>query len=222
VKNKEGLFLIFLIFILLFLVIFKPIYGWKLRQFLGFNNQSQDSLETLKNENIKLQSELAQLSSMQSDIQNGAKNYIGAMVYSEYPMNFKNEITLNVGSDQGVSVSKAVLFGNSFIGKTIKVFNDYSIVQTIFDGDFKIPVKIGNSLYDGLLVGGTSPKISSISKKASINNGDIIIVADPNFPYGIPIGTVRDVKISSDNLFQEATIDFAYDMENMNSVLVQK
>ena len=102
------------------------------------------------------------------------------------------------------------------------MFDNYSIVQTIFDGDFKIPVKIGNSLYDGLLIGGISPKIGSISKKALINNGDVIIIADSAFPYGLPIGTIRDVKISSDNLFQEATIDFAYDMQNINSVLVQK
>jgi rod shape-determining protein MreC len=144
------------------------------------------------------------------------------MVYSRYPMNFKNEILVDAGVDKGVVAGKAVLFGNIFIGKVIDVFPGSALVQTVFDGDFKMPVRVGSSGYDALCVGGVYPKAGSISKNASLANGDVVITADPNFPYGLPVGVVRDVSISADNLFEEATINFAYDINSIQTVLIAK
>jgi len=35
---------------------------------------------------------------------------IRAMVYSRYPMNFRNELLVNAGADEGVATGSAVMF----------------------------------------------------------------------------------------------------------------
>ena len=220
--KKKNWFLYCCIALLLFLIFFEPSYGWRLRQWLGAQGGIQADPNSLIAENVALKAKLAELAAVQSELPKAPQEYLRAMVYSRYPMNFKNEILVNAGANDGVIDGKAVLFGNIFIGKVINVFPDSALVQTVFDGDFKMPVRVGMSGYDALLVGGSYPKAGSIAKKASIADGDVVIAADPNFPYGLPVGVVRDVSVSADDLFEEATIDFAYDMNGIQTVLIAK
>jgi rod shape-determining protein MreC len=222
VKKNHGWFLGCCIAILLILVFFEPSYGWRLRQWLSPQNASQADPSSLSAENIALKAQLAELKVVQSQIPKAPQEYLRAMVYSRYPMNFKNEILVNIGANDGVAVGKAVLFGNIFIGKVTNVFPGSALVQTVFDGTFRIPVRVGSLGYDALLVGGAYPKAGSVSKKAALASGDVVITADPNLPYGLPVGTVRDVSISADNLFEEATINFTYDINSIQTVLIQK
>jgi cell shape-determining protein MreC len=222
VKKKNGWFLGCCIAFLLFLIFFEPSYGWRLRQWLSPQNGAQADPNSLNAENVVLKAQLAELQTVQSELPNAPQGYLRAMVYSRYPMNFRNEILVNMGAHEGVAAGKAVLFGNIFIGKVTNVFSDSALVQTVFDGDFKMPVRVGSLGYDALLMGGAYPKAGSISKKASLASGDVIITADPNFPYGLPVGVIRDMSISADNLFEEATIDFTYDINSMQTVLIQK
>lgn len=221
-KKKNGWFLGCCVALLLFLIFFEPSYGWRLRKWLSPQNGIQTDPNSLDAENVILKAQLAELETIQSELPLATQGYLRAMVYSRYPMNFKNEILVNVGTNDGVTVGKAVLFGNIFIGKVTNVFSDSAVVQTVFDGDFKMPVRVGALDYDALLMGGADPKVGSISKKASLTNGDVIVTADPNFPYGLPVGVVRDVSISEDNLFEEATMSFAYDINNIQTVLIEK
>ena len=174
-KNKNGWFLGCGIAFLLFLIFFEPSYGWRLRQWLSPQNVSQADPNSVSAENVTLKAQLAELQAVQSEIPKAPQGYLRAMVYSRYPMNFKNEILVDAGADKGVVVGKAVLFGNIFIGKVIDIFPGSALVQTVFDGDFKMPVRVGPSGYDALCVGGVYPKAGSISKNASLANGDVVI-----------------------------------------------
>ena len=221
-EKKQKWFLGCCVALLLFLIFFEPSYGWRLRQWLGPQNASQADPNSLSAENIALKAQFAELETIQSQIPKVPQAYLRAMVYSRYPMNFKNEILVNVGAADGVAVGKAVLFGDVFIGKVASVFSDSALIETVFDSDFKMPVRVGSSGYDALLSGGAYPKAGSISKKAALADGDAVVTADSNFPYGLPVGTVRDVSISADNLFEEATINFTYDINSVQTVLIQK
>jgi rod shape-determining protein MreC len=222
VKKKNCWFLGCGVAILLFLIFFEPSYGWRIRQWLSPQDMSPTDPNGLNAENVALKAQLAELQTVQSEIPQVPQGYLRAMVYSRYPMNFRNEILVNAGANEGIAVGKAVLFGNIFIGKVTEVFSDSALVQTVFDGDFKMPVRVGRSGYDALLVGGARPKAGSISKKASLTDGDVVVTADSNFPYGLPVGVVRDVSISADNLFEEASIGFSYDINGIQTVLIQK
>ncbi len=221
-KKKYDWFLCFCIITLVILIFCAPSLGWQMRQWFNLQSEQQSDQNNLISENSVLKAQIAELQTIKSQLPNMPQNTIRAMVYSRYPMNFKNEILVDVGKNEGVIQGKAVLFNGVFIGRVEEVFSDSALVQTVFDGNFKMPVRIGSSGYDALLTGGTFPKAGSILKNAPVKRGDIIITADSGFSYGLPIGTVHDVGISSDNLFEEATIDFAYDANNIQTVVIEK
>jgi len=75
---------------------------------------------------------------------------------------------------------------------------------------------------DALLVGGAYPKATSIAKTAAIANGDIVYTAAPGIPYALPVGIVNATDTSADNLFQEASLSFAYDINGVETVLIEK
>ena len=220
--KKKNFFLYCCIALLLFLIFFEPSYGWRLRQWFSPQNLTQADPNSVSAENVALKARLAELETVQSELPKTPDGYLRAMVYSRYPMNFKNEILVNAGSSEGVVAGKAVLFGSVFIGKVINVFQDTALVQTVFDGNFKMPVRVGYSGYDALFMGGAYPRAGSISKKASLKSGDVVITADSDFPYGLPVGVIRDVGVSADNLFEEATVNFTYDINSVQTVLIAK
>jgi rod shape-determining protein MreC len=178
-----------------------------------------DSSSTIA-QNETLQAEVAQLQVLQSQLPTSSVGYIRAMVYSRYPLNFKNEILVNVGSRNGVAVGAAATFQGILIGQVQKVFSDYSIVQTVFDNGVKMPVRIGSTGADGLLQGSSYPTVGSINNAAPIMVGDIVYSAAPGLPYGLPIGTVATTSTSADSLFQQATLQFSYDINSIQTIFI--
>jgi rod shape-determining protein MreC len=173
-------------------------------------------------ENETMKAEVAKLRAVQSELSERASNYLIALVYSRYPFNFKNELLVNVGARDGVAPGSAVIFGGILIGEVERVFDGTSLIMTVFDNRFKLPVRIGDGGVQSLLQGGSSPKAALIPREAGITAGDIVYSASPNFPYGLPIGEITDVKISSDQLFNEAQLKFGYDANSIMTVLIEK
>ena len=231
--QKSNWILFVLIAALAVLIFFKPYYGWEIRKFLAPNFGAQNNAAgdlTLQNQNLK--AELAKLENIKSQFPDRQPNFIGAIVYSRYPLNFKNELLLNAGARDGVAVNKAVVVGGILVGRVNRVFDTTALVQTVFDGDFQTAVRIGNSDApafakasadtQALLRGGAMPKLTLVPLAANVSAGDIVYSASPDFPYGLPIGEVGSVSTSSDNLFHEATLNFAYDINSVEAVLVAK
>jgi cell shape-determining protein MreC len=221
-----------LIVILLLLIFFVPSYGWTVRSWLspalggsaGSNTApaSQEDSPSLAAQNDALQAQLATLQIVAAQLPTSTPNTIRAMVYSRYPMNFRNELLVNAGVDDGVAVGAAVMFQGMLIGQVQKVFKNESLVQTIFDNNLKMPVRIGTRGADGLLQGGADPMIGSIARTAVIMPGDIVYSAAPGIPYAQPIAQVVATSTSADSLFQQATLDFPYDINTVETVLIMK
>ena len=146
------------------------------------------------------------------------------MVFSRYPANFRNELLISVGASDGVATDTAVVIEPAtssyvLIGRIKNVFDHTSLVQTVFDSGFKMPVRIGPHGYDALFVGGAIPEATSIQKSSRLNVGDVVIAADKGVPYGLPMAEVSGVSISADNLFEQAPLDFGYDIGSVQAVL---
>lgn len=217
-----------LIVILLVFVIFEPSYGWKLRQFFTPSNvalQGSDasgSDDNLVAVNESLKAQLAKLQAVAAQLPTSTPNYVRAMVYSRYPLNFKNELIVNVGKSEGIASGSAVVFQGLFIGRVATVWNEYSAVSTVFDDSFKMPVRVGPNGYDGLLTGGSYPLVASIAKGKPVGANDIVYTAAPGIPYALPIGEVMATSTSADNLFEQAALVFPYDINNIQTVLIAK
>lgn len=215
-----------LIVILAVLIFFAPSYGWKVRAWLspstGAPSASNTDSPTLAAENDALKAQLAMLSVVSAQLPTSTPNAIRAMVYSRYPMNFRNELLVNIGTNDGVAVGAAVVFQGMLIGQVRAVYPDEALVQTIFDNSLKMPVRIGTQGTDGLLQGGSYPIIGSIASTAPIKPGDIVYSATPGIPYAIPIAQVVSTSTSGDSLFEQTTLGFPYDVNNVQTVFILK
>jgi cell shape-determining protein MreC len=216
-----------LIVILAALIFFAPSYGWTIRAWLspsgaasGTASQADD--QSFAAENDALKAQLDQLQVVASELPTSTSSEVRAMVYSRYPLNFKNELLVNAGSADGVAVGDGVVFQGMLVGQVKSVFAGSALIQTIFDNSLKMPVRIGSGGVDALLQGGSDPTVGSIASTAPVAPGDIVYSAAPGLPYGVPIAQVAATSTSADNLFQQATLEFPYDINNVETVLIMK
>lgn len=176
------------------------------------------SIEELTAENESLKAKLAELGIVASEVPTSTEGAIRAMVYSRYPFNFKNEMILDVGATDGVVAGDAVASGGNLVGLVQDVMPHSSVAETIFDPYFKMSVRIGTQGYDALLVGGSYPMVESIVKTATIAAGDVVYSAAPGIPYAMPVGEIGNAALSPNNLFEEASIVFPYDIDMIQAV----
>ena len=227
-RKSNTLLLSALIVILLFFVVFEPSYGWKVRSFFTPTSGASSSvtrgnaMDGLVAENDQLKAQLAELQGVAAELPTSTPNYLRAMVYSRYPLNFKNELFVDAGADDGVATGSAVVYQGLLIGRVVQTWPHYAAVQTVFDNDFRLPVRIGAGGYDGLLTGGSYPFVASIAKGSSVAAGDIVASAATGVPYALPVGEVQSTSTSPDNLFEQATIVFPYDINQVETVLIAK
>ncbi|TSC95490.1 MAG: Uncharacterized protein Athens071426_545 [Parcubacteria group bacterium Athens0714_26] len=182
-------------------------------------NKSQQLL--LENESLKAKILSFQISGGEPFKKSGL-DYKPAKIYSTYPFNHHDLFTINLGSDDGISVFMPVAAAiDVLIGQVIEVYPKYSVVRSIFDVNFKTAVKIGASPIDALLAGGNTPMITMISKNSDIKSGDYVYNAGLGFPYGMKIGSVD--KILTDNakdFFKNVSLGTAYNPNVIGEVLV--
>ncbi len=221
--KREHLFTAALGFLLLALIILKPAYGWKLRSFLAPPVPAKFSDSgVLALENQKLKAELAELQAVKDQLPKKPEGYVRALVYSRYPLNFKQEFLINVGARENIVQGKAVAFGGVLVGRIRRVFADTSIVETAFDESFQLAVKIGPRGVSALLKGGSSPTLTLIPLTAAVARGDAVYSTAPDLPHGIAVGNAGDVRVSEDGFFNEAAVNFPYDIGEMNAVFVEQ
>lgn len=214
-----------LIILILFLLFFNPNWIWLFKKYLNYGYNDQNLLEK---ENLILKSKLVELQSLEkfkNDAQN-EKNIKPAFVFSRYPFNFKSEILINLGQSSGIKINDAVVLPDNdykflLLGRIKEIFDNFSIVQTIFDPDFKIAVKIGLKT-NALLEGGIEPKINLIPKEAEVLEGDLIYSVDSSLPYGLIIGQLGKIKNLNNNLFNAAQIIVPYKLNQLNIVGIIK
>jgi cell shape-determining protein MreC len=223
---------IFVILILGFvgLIVFEPQIGFRVRNFLSEEDGSNGTHQLIL-ENQILKAELASLKNNQIDFPKDSGEYLKAMVFVRYPFGQKNEILVDAGFKKGVKKDKPVfvLVGDSIgaetsvlLGRVVEVFDDYSLVQTIFDRGWQSTVKIGKSGSSAFLKGSFSPKLSLIEKDAPVKPKDVVYSVDPTLPYGVVIGEIQKTSFSSDQVFQEAELGFGYDITKVDLVFISK
>lgn len=144
-------------------------------------------------------------------------------VYSSYPFNSRVEIAIAAGEDNGVRVGDAIVYGgNILVGRVKNVFDKSSIVTTIFDPSWEIQVRIGETEIDALMRGGNELLLTLISAEAHIEDGDLVIVASRDLPYGLEVGFVRSVDNVPGEVFQEAVLEPNLQLKKLRDVTVYR
>ena len=169
----------------------------------------------LKQQNEDLRAQINELRTTNYKLQ--TDNYLTGKIFSTYPFNIKNQLTINAGEKQGVKKGTTATIGeNILVGQIIEVFENYSVARTIFDPKWQLPVRIGEEEVNGLLQGGNEPKITLIEKP--VKAGDIIYSAVADFPYGLKIGEISEIKETSSGIFKEAEVKVSYNINELREV----
>ena len=144
-------------------------------------------------------------------------------VYSVYPFNNIKEIAIADGKEGEQKVGQIITYGkNILVGKIKEVFRNHSVVTTIFDPNLKIEVRVGENEADGLFTGGNVLKLSLLSKKADIKEGDIVVTAAKGYPYGLEIGRVKEIRENLSSPLKEAILMPIIQLEDLRNVSVHK
>lgn len=175
-----------------------------------FAKEGEAELEALRSENLALRAALEMRKEFETLLPDLSERGIPVGAYSSYPFNFKNVITLSVGAEQGIKSGATAVFGGVLAGKVEEVSEKTSILRTVFDPRFELPVRIGPKGVDALLKGGAKPLLTLIAKDAAVVSGDIVTSADPSVPFGLAVGEVGEVINEASAPFNEAELNLPY------------
>jgi len=191
-----------------------------LTNFFIKKERSFDEILRLKQENEELHVQIQKLSTVNCQISN-VNGYLTAKVFSTYPFNVKNQITINAGEKQGIKkMMVAVLEKDILVGQVTEVFENYSVVRTIFDPDLQLPVRIGKEEINGLFKAGNEPKVILIEKEKQIQINDVVYSASQEFIYGLKIGEVAEIKETVAGVFKEAVLKMPFNVGELREVKI--
>ncbi len=171
--------------------------------------QLREVNDSLINENSRLRAQLEEsilfdtASSPISVIDTSGKqlySYIPAQVIGNSVSEPNNFITLNKGSNQGITENMAVITSNGIVGKVVKVSSNFSVVMSVLHTQFKLSVAIKkNNAMGRIMWEGISPthvSIIQVSEPGQLFKGDTILTGNNSgiFPPNIMVGTLTDYK----------------------------
>ncbi|MEG2121557.1 MAG: rod shape-determining protein MreC, partial [Rikenellaceae bacterium] len=151
--------------------------------------------------------------------------YFGVGKKIWYMGKLNNYITLNKGSEDGVTPKMSVISGNSIVGYVVSVSPHFSIVLSAISKEFKTSGMFKKDqaicliFWDGL-----HPKrlsFTEASKYSAIHIGDTIVTTSFSllFPSNIDVGTVETIE-NGNRAFISGTIKPFTDFEKLKYVSI--
>jgi len=187
---------------------------------LRFGLSGGDTVADLRAENTALRVELEKFMGLKSQVARFEPNLLSAEVYSSYPFSSKDTLTIAAGELSGVKLKMAVTANGILVGRVIQVSRDASLVQTVFDRNFEMPVRLGEGRSDALLKGGASPVVSLIPREAETKAGAGVYSASAELPMGIPLGELGEIEGSDGEVWEAAPLRVPYDIYELKLVSV--
>ncbi len=193
----------------------------------------RDISQSLANENAALRNALSRqerndrdtFSTVNDTIHVQKYTFTSARVIDNSVNRQKNFFTIDKGRRQGLSVNMAVLSGNSVAGIIMGCSDNFSVVMSVLNIDFRLSARIKSAGYFGSLAwdgrNSEHATLSEIPQHVTFGIGDTIETTGYSavFPEGILIGTVNNMEKSGSDFY---TIDvrLATDFRKLHYVTV--
>ena len=150
--------------------------------------------------------------------------FIGSDVISKGTSSNLNTFLINQGFNNGVKKNDPVLSSRGVIGKIIAVSEDYSSVQLVSDGRFRLSVKIMPSESEGIMRWRNNQicEIFEVKKTAKIDIGDVVLTSDLSiyFPPNLPVGEVVSIHDKSDSFNKTIRLRLYADLSTINQLFI--
>ncbi len=186
--------------------------------------------QQLFEENLRLRKKLDQfkevvdVEELDSSIISNKYSYYTARVINNNYSKTKNQLTLDKGSNDSITIDLGVISSKGIVGIVSNVSNNYATVQSILNTNSRINAKLKKSNQFGSLVWDTKDpnivQLIDIPRLAKIEKGDTIITGGRStiFPEGILIGTVKDFHLDKDNNYYLVNIHLFNNMTSLEHV----
>ena len=139
---------------------------------------------------------------------------------------FKQTITIDAGSSDGISKNMTVISEAGLVGVVKSVTSNSSIVLLMSDPTFKIGVRIAGTQSIGVVSGqgGNKYLLQLLDATGEIKVGDNLVARGSQngspFVPGVPVGTVSSVQSNSSSITQNADVEGASNLERIGVVAV--
>lgn len=191
------------------------------RQYFKIDFYQENILLKLQNENLKAQLQRAKDGEGFFTELVASHPLVEANIFSTYPFNIKDTVVIDRGASDGVMLGMVATLADSLLlGQIVSVEEHSAVVRTIFDSRWQLPVKIGSDAVNGLFEGGNNPKVVLVEKAVKV--GDGVFSTAKEFPMGIKIGEIKEVKEDASGIFKEATIRTPYSVGDVQRIYLQQ
>lgn len=222
----------------------QPIYQLSLlpSNFGHWANGSLESKESLRRENIRLQSELieararlqqqdylfaqnARLKGVLNTTQANDHKMLLAQIIGTDTNPLKQIVVLNKGEKDGVQIGQTVIDENGIVGQVINTYPDTSRLLLITDEQQSVSVTIARTGQRAMVTG--SGRLDGLSldyifKTADVVEGDVLVSSGlgERIPAGYKVGTVSSIDTTRTDNFADISVKPAVDFLNSSYVLI--
>lgn len=131
---------------------------------------------------------------------------------------YRNQITLNKGSNDGVYLGQALVDAYGVMGQVIRVHPITATAMLITDPSHGIPVEVNRTGLQTIARGGGDGRVLTLPflpGNADLKVGDLLVSSalGGRFPAGYPVGEVFDVRRTTGEHFMQAS---AYPSARLN------
>jgi rod shape-determining protein MreC len=173
----------------------------------------------LAEENAKLRSDLQRYAAVDSTYTDTVRrfDFVSAQVINNSVMMFKNYITVNKGSKDGVRPGMAVISSKGAIGKVKSVSDHYSVLISMLNVDDQVSSTLKRTGHFGTAQwDGTDPRLINLNyipRHVVPQVGDTVVTSGYNavFPPDVLVGIVKSVNLREEAPFWEVKVELAQD-----------
>jgi rod shape-determining protein MreC len=257
-KNLRNLILIIVIVGVLVLAIsgyLTPIFSvsvsplisaqsWISERYLAFSDffGSPRDMATLREENIVLRNEVAQLQSeiialqenlAQAEIlytlldfarNNPDHEYVAATVIGREISPYLQYIIIDKGSNNGIRYGMPVVTQQGLVGRIDAVISDAARIQLITDAGSVVNVRLKNANVEGQVSGSITGEVSldMVPIDSQVDLGEVILTSGlgGTYPPNIFVGQVLSMQSRQNALFQTGSVQPIVDFSVLSAVLV--
>jgi rod shape-determining protein MreC len=138
-----------------------------------------------------------------------------------------DSILINIGGNDGVKVGFPVIVSNKvLLGKVVEVYPSYSRVALITQKNNKIDVEIPDSGIFALSQGEGNLKLTldMVAREKELKDDSLVLTSalGGNYPAGLLLGKVKNIKKPDNEAYQTAEIEKVFDLNTINNVFVIK
>lgn len=219
----------------LFAKLFSPIGNFTsdLRNFGDSKERIQEltkEVDLLKSKEVLDEDLVTQLSQLKSTLdlagRGGYKIVAAKVINRGSAATFKQTLTIDVGSNNGVTKNMTVISDGGLVGVIKSVSSNNSIVLLMSDPTFKIGVRIAGTQSIGVLSGqgGNKYLLQLLDATGEIKVGDTLVSRGSEggkpFVPGVPVGMVTTVQSNASSITQNADVVGSSNLDRVGVVAV--